>query len=153
MGDSAWVDVAAGLLGPLRGSAMAIFGVCAVAAMVLHKCGHGRRLPAALCLISCIVLSALTAVPCTQHGPSTDCTSSSALQDREWRLSGCLLWALITFSSAWRQLRMLKHWEKWSLGMFYAPTPSFEPTEVSTPERMRLPLQNIPDGNEYFNNQ
>lgn len=151
--DTPWVDVAKALLGPLQRSALAAHCSCAVAAMFIHRFGKGRSVFAIVCLVFYILLSALAAVDCPRKKAGEECLSSVAVQWWEWRVAGCLLWALITSGSAWRQLRMLNSVENGGYGGFVVHSPSFETHDVAPPPGGFLPLHQRDGEAAYFASQ
>lgn len=92
-----WIEVAEEILFLLGPGALAAHGSCALMAAVVYKSGDAdqRRLPAVLCLITCVVI----------------CIAVAAVHKTQWQICACTLWALITAVSSFYQLGMLQNWK------------------------------------------
>lgn len=93
--DRAWIDAAEALLaghGTLSGH-----GSCALLAAVLHGGNKDRQLPAVLCLIGTILVTAFAAITGIGFEDAAD-------KDSQWPILGCFLWALLATVAAWVQL-------------------------------------------------
>mmetsp|Transcript_39907 Transcript_39907/g.127909 ORF Transcript_39907/g.127909 Transcript_39907/m.127909 type:complete len:533 (-) Transcript_39907:96-1694(-) len=109
--------VAGALLGEDRKVALAGNGLC-IGLVVLLQANQTRPRPVAvLCLVTCAMLTAAAAAmgPECRHfdGPVHCPAWMKAPNDDtwQWTVLGCGTWAVITASSAWRQLGLPEGWE------------------------------------------
>jgi len=102
--DMPWVDVAGELLFLAGPGAMAMHSGCAALATLVYKMGSPdeRRLPAALCLVACVLVSSIVA--CVKGPP--------------WLIGASVLWALSAALSSYHQLGMLLNWKARTLAQF-----------------------------------
>merc|ERR550532_321293 len=94
--DEPWVHIARDLLFAMGPVALAAHGACAIAATVVYRAHEfdDRRFPAVSCLVACIIVTAVIA----------------AVKSIWWMVSACILWAVLSGLSAYRQFGFLRGW-------------------------------------------